>query len=867
MTIRFYLILFIFGLCGYVQATHNRAGEITYRHLHGNTYEFFVKTCTKLTAEADRPELYIEYGDGTIDTIQRITAIPNAATDTKENTYRGVHTYTGPGTFIIRVEDPNRNIGVINIANSVEKMFCIQTELIISPFIGTPNNSLSFENCPCPEIACLNQPWVYNLSASDIDGDSLSYTLIPCKGENCIDFAMPQVYQYPQQVGGGTLTIHPVTGTILWDSPGIIGEYNMAFLVTEWRNGFKIGSVIMDMQLTVAPCNNQAPSFEAINDVCIEAGQNFQQIIQASDPNIGQTLTITATGSPFLVATNPATFSSTSAPENVTGTFQWTPDCNAIRNSPYATVFEVNDNGNDVPLRDIMVWNITVSGPPVQGLIATPIGSTISLSWDEYFCDNIQGYNVYRSTDSIAISENCCNSINYESLGYELIATTTDESFVDQSELVIGNRYCYIVTAVMNNGTESCPSSVDCAQLEFAVPILTHVTIHETNNISGADTVRWTHPLELNAVLFPGPYQYRLYRASGLNFPNIEIFQSTIEPVLTDCDTLFEDLGLNTVDTDYRYRIELWSDGQVVGSGAPSSSVYLSLIANDNQLELTWTDNSSWFVDSTEIYRESAPGSGIFSAIGWSYSTSYIDSGLINLQEYCYKVKTYGHYSIPEIISPLENWSQEACGIPYDNTPPCAPVLQINSDCDQSTNIMQWTNPNNSCADDVTRYNIYFSPLENEEPVLIETIQVSSDTSFVHFLPLGTAGCYYVTAIDSIPYNNESEPSNTICVQHCPPVYVLPNVITPNGDGVNDVFHPLLPYKFVEKVDFALFNRWGSLLYETKDPMISWTGIDTESGKAVTDGVYFYSCRVYFLTLSGEKTIDLHGFVHVFNGK
>ena len=44
-------------------ATHNRAGEITYTHVSGLTYEIQITTYTKSTAPADRPFLYLYWGD------------------------------------------------------------------------------------------------------------------------------------------------------------------------------------------------------------------------------------------------------------------------------------------------------------------------------------------------------------------------------------------------------------------------------------------------------------------------------------------------------------------------------------------------------------------------------------------------------------------------------------------------------------------------------------------------------------------------------------------------------------------------------------------------------------------------------------
>src|SRR4051812_3752541 len=67
----------VFLLCGLLfcfaaSATHNRAGEITYRHLGGYQYEATVITYTKADSPADRPDLPLNWGDNTVDTIPRI---------------------------------------------------------------------------------------------------------------------------------------------------------------------------------------------------------------------------------------------------------------------------------------------------------------------------------------------------------------------------------------------------------------------------------------------------------------------------------------------------------------------------------------------------------------------------------------------------------------------------------------------------------------------------------------------------------------------------------------------------------------------------------------------------------------------------
>ena len=134
-------------------ATHNRAGEITYEHVSGFTYRVRITTYTKQSAIADRNSLKIRWGDegpnvmeSQLDSLFRTNQVLNVGIDVKRNEYTGLHTYSGPGTFTISVEDPNRNAGVLNINNgdpgtpeaektstSVMAVFAIRSVLVIRP--------------------------------------------------------------------------------------------------------------------------------------------------------------------------------------------------------------------------------------------------------------------------------------------------------------------------------------------------------------------------------------------------------------------------------------------------------------------------------------------------------------------------------------------------------------------------------------------------------------------------------------------------------------------------------------------------------------------------------------------------------------
>ncbi|MFT5823127.1 MAG: gliding motility-associated-like protein [Crocinitomix sp.] len=859
-----YLILFLLLPLSSL-ATHNRSGSISYVHISGLTYEFTVTTCTKYPTEADRPELEIRWGDGTVDTLTRTTRDTIGSYFVQKNTYVGQHTFTGPDSYIIEVEDPNRNAGVNNITNSVDKVFCIQTELIISPFIGSPNNSLIIEDCPCPEFACVNQIYCYNVSAYDPDGDSLSYGLVPCRGEDCLEMSIPAIYRFPQDVAGGVMEIDPVTGTMCWDSPGILGEYNIAIKISEYRNGFYVGSVIQDMQFTVVNCEHGPPTIEELADTCVFAGSDVSFTVSGSDPENG--VTVSATGAIFHLPDNPANFVEDTGTPDATGVFFWNPECADASASYYSINVHATNHHPMVQLSDISTFRIKVNLPPVENLTVAPAGNTMLLDWDPSPCDGIVSYNIYRSTDSSLVNDNCCDAGTPALMGYELIGSSLTTDYIDTDVLIVGNDYCYMVTAINENGVESCVSEQICAHLNFEIPVLTHVSIAVTDPVIGEDSVYWSYPKELNEVLYPGPYHYQLYRQENLGGPNTLVYTSGDQISIINPDTVFYDMGLNTQDMPYTYQVELYSDGLLIGGSITASSIYILLTPNDNELGIFWVENTPWTNTIYEIYRENPTGSGLFELIGDTPSIGYIDTGLVNGVTYCYKIKSIGGYTADGIVNPIENWSQEACGIPIDLTPPCPPILDISGDCDLEETYLNWTNPNNSCADDVTRYNLYFAPFEGDSLELLITFDSDLDTFFTHKDRGSIAGCYYVTAIDSIQYNNESEPSNIACIDNCEGYYELPNIFSPDFNNINDLYHPLLPFKFVESIDIKIMNRWGQIVFETTDPFIYWDGTDQETGRKCTDGVYFYTIVVNEIKLSGLVPRAFHGNIQIINGQ
>ena len=65
----------------------------------------------------------------------------------------------------------------------------------------------------------------------------------------------------------------------------------------------------------------------------------------------------------------------------------------------------------------------------------------------------------------------------------------------------------------------------------------------------------------------------------------------------------------------------------------------------------------------------------------------------------------------------------------------------------------------------------------------------------------------------------------------------VPSAFTPNGDGLNDYLYPLNGFR-ASVLEFRVFNRYGQLLFETRDPSRKWDG--TFNGKPQDPGTYVW---------------------------
>jgi gliding motility-associated-like protein len=580
---------------------------------------------------------------------------------------------------------------------------------------------------------------------------------------------------------------------------------------------------------------------------------------------------MSASGGPFVVESNPATYiidEQNSMRGYAVAEFRWETNCSHVRNQNYTAVFKAEDNNPITPLVDLINVNMKILGPPPEQPDAIPGSNSVTLIWPADTCSNVTGYEIFRKVGPAGYVPDSCQGGIPPETGYSRIgrlSSRTDTIFYDDNRgkgLEQGNEYCYVIVSVYPDGSLSYPSRETCTPLVAGAPSLLEVSVTD-HSANGNIRITWARPLDLDTIPATGPYEYIIYRSPDLLGQDpVEIGRlntSNLE------DTVFTDTDVDTRSFPYTYRVELYNNAPgnrfLIGTPENASSLYPDLTGKDNQIEIYMEKSVPWINYDYTIYRRNN-STGLFDSIGFTTGTDFVDKNLTNNQEYCYKVTSTGWRILNGQLYENINFSHINCTMPVDSIPPCPPLINARSLCDSGYNHINWYYLTDTCSQDVVGYKLYYSPSIDIRPVVIAEFNDRNDSAYNHFPEETLTGCYYITAIDS--FANESVPSVRICLDECSN-YLLPNVFSPNNDGVNDLYTSFRT-AYVERVQMRIFNRWGLQVFETEDPDINWDGKISGTGKLVSPGVYYYICDIYEYRLSGLEVYTLTGFIYVYSG-
>jgi hypothetical protein len=170
--------------------------------------------------------LHISWGGGTHDSLA--FSNPILLGDINSFLFNFDHTYIGNGFYIIRIEGPVYIGNINNIPNSSLETFYFENTLLI----GNLNNHCPQFNLP-QQFQWVDTNTIFDFSAFDPDGDSLSYELVP-------------VSNYPLP----NCKLDSFTGQLNF-FPDSSGLYAIAVRINEWRLNLKIGSTMRQFLISV----------------------------------------------------------------------------------------------------------------------------------------------------------------------------------------------------------------------------------------------------------------------------------------------------------------------------------------------------------------------------------------------------------------------------------------------------------------------------------------------------------------------------------------------------------------------------------------------------------------------------------------
>lgn len=175
---------------------------------------------------------------------------------------------------------------------------------------------------------------------------------------------------------------------------------------------------------------------------------------------------------------------------------------------------------------------------------------------------------------------------------------------------------------------------------------------------------------------------------------------------------------------------------------------------------------------------------------------------------------------------------------------------------EDSINVCDVTDPTGSLWSIVTNgvpgYNYEWEPLPltNSEVLVFPTSYLDDGLNLFNLTVIDACGKYITS--DTIKVYNQCK-------------LLAPNIITMNGDGVNDYF-VIDNRGDYDRVSLKILNRWGNVIYENDDYKDDWYGLD-KSGKPLTEGVYYYlvtpESEKYEYDDQEKTLYTSHGFFYI----
>lgn len=865
--------LFIFGAVFNAKSAHLVGGEMNYRCLGNNSYEIKLKIyrdCNGTGAAFDPIAKIGIFNGGSTSLVSQLnvplpgfTLVPINTVSScllvppnlciQEAIYVDTVTLLPSLTgYDIVYQRCCRNPTIVNIINPGGTGNTYHS--FIPPNDTSCNSSPSFKNFP-PVLLCVNDPISFDHSATDLDGDSLVYEFFtPYSGGTSTNPAPNPLPPPFIPVNWGTtfsnsnqvtsspqLSINSATG-LLTGTPTGLGQFVVGIAVKEYRNGVLLSVTRRDFQFNILNCIKAVSSIFNPGVVCNSYTVNFTNV--------------SVNGTTYLWDFGDlTTLSDTSVLFSPTYTY---PDTGVYRVrlivDPYSPIC------SDTSYINLRVY------PILRPFFDTPLNqcfknNSFDFSAKGNFTPTTQinwsfGNNALPTSSMDTVQQ----GVTYSASGLKTVSIRYREFGCDTtySDTI---RVYKEITSIIDTIKTECSSN----EAEFLSGSINASTYHWDFGVIPIqnDTSNFISPFY--TYLNPGVYRVTLITKGEGNCADTAFKPLTINPVLSP----FFDV--------------------------PDNQCF-----KNNSFDFTATGNhfSTTRIDWDFGSNSSKQTSTSISETGISYFQSGLKNVVLRYRDFGCDTTFDATFRVYKEINPIFTTNVDTVCF-GDEIP-----VQFSSSTDPSFNF-QWDfgdgntstqkSPNhvynspgvytirliasdNNCADTLTIpsfITVLPSPIASFSPLKIVVPGYDSEVFFTDNSKNYTSSTFYsgdgrIISPFSVINHNYSEdgyfyPSLTV-MNHlgCKDSVVgivfvksdlfVPNVFTPNGDGRNEIFLPVLTTP--EEYELLIFNRWGEIIFESNDYKYGWDGTN-KKGELCKNDTYVYRIVINY-TLDGPKEIFGH---------
>lgn len=731
--------------------------------------------------------------------------------------------------YILAVQDALRVSGIINISNSGN------SGITITAMIPGTINNIDYHKNTSPNflfldtaIVCYNGNFSYPFKATDADGDSLSYSfgsgLNVSNPSGQTSSSVPGSPPYPALTYtsgysgtaplGSSVTIDPATGLLSGIAPATTGEYVVAVYVKEWRNGVLMDSIKKELQIYVYNCTLSAASLKSTYTNCNDFTFNFQNESIASNitsyfwdfgvPNITTDVSTAATPTYTYPAAGTYTTklkvsNSLGCTDSATATVKvypgFTPDF-SVSGSCYQSPFQFTD-ATTAQYGTVNSWSWDF-GEPASAT------NTASVNNPAHTFASAGNYTVALTVGS---SVGCSGSINKT-------VTANDKpnlSLPFTDTLICTIDTLPLIANVTGNGiTYSWSPNTNMLYANTANPL-----------VWPKDTTVYTVTVTQNACVTTG----------SVTVNTLDYITVTLPADTTVCKT--DSFTLNPVSYALQY---VWSPA----TGLSSTTKKYPKAYADNDITYTVTANLGKCQDQTAMRVKVVPYPQVYAGADTTIcygSTAQLNAGMVAAYFNWTPVSTltnsgtlsptaHPNASTPYIITVTDTLG---CPKPVSDTITVFVIPRIVVFAGNDTAVVVGQPLQlNATANAGLAFNYNWTPgAWLNDPSIYNPVATFPSTvdSITYVVTAATnEGCYGTDAITVKVFKTNAD-------------IFMPNAFSPNSDGRNDVFKPIL-VGISKLTIFSIYNRWGQLVYTTSQHNKGWDG--TIHGQKQDPGTYVY---------------------------